>query len=73
MIKLTGIADEAGASLDVQIQAHKTLGWDSIESRIVELDGVKGNLHEVPEATFEAVCDKLAAAQMSVCGQKDHR
>ena len=44
MIKLTGIADEAGASLDVQIKAHKELGWDSIESRIVEFDGVKGNL-----------------------------
>ena len=68
MIKLTGIADEAGASLDIQIKAHQELGWDSIESRIVELDGVKGNLHEVPEATFEAVCEKLTAAKMGVCG-----
>ncbi len=53
MIKLTGIADEAGASLDVQIQAHQELGWDSIESRAVELDGVKGNLHEIPDALFD--------------------
>jgi sugar phosphate isomerase/epimerase len=68
MIKLTGIADEAGASLDVQIKAHQELGWDSIESRIVELDGVKGNLHEVPEAVFDKVCEKLAAANMKVCG-----
>jgi sugar phosphate isomerase/epimerase len=68
MIKLTGIADEAGASLDVQIQAHKTLGWDSIESRGIELEGVKGNLHEVPEATFDKACEKLAAAGMGVCG-----
>jgi len=68
MIKLTGIADEAGASIDVQIKAHQELGWDSIESRVVELDGVKGNLHEVPEATFEKVCEKLAAANMSVSG-----
>jgi sugar phosphate isomerase/epimerase len=68
MIKLTGIADEAGAPLDVQIKAHKELGWDSIESRVVELDGVKGNLHEIPEATFEKVCEKLAAENMKVSG-----
>ncbi len=68
MIKLTGIADEAGAPLDVQIKAHKELGWDSIESRGVEVDGVKGNLHEIPDATFENVCEKLAAADMTVCG-----
>jgi len=68
MIKLTGIADEAGASLDVQIQAHKELGWDSIESRVVELDGVKGNLHEIPEATFDKVVKRLEAEGMGVCG-----
>ncbi|WP_038167195.1 sugar phosphate isomerase/epimerase [Verrucomicrobium sp. BvORR106] len=68
MIKLTGIADEAGASLDVQIKAHQELGWDSIESRVIEIDGVKGNLHEVPEATFEKACETLAAANMKVSG-----
>ncbi len=68
MIKLTGIADEAGAPLDAQIKAHQELGWDSIESRGVELDGVKGNLHEIPEATFDKVCEKLAAANMTVSG-----
>jgi sugar phosphate isomerase/epimerase len=68
MIKLTGIADEAGASLDVQIKAHQDLGWDSIESRVIEIDGVKGNLHEVPEATFDKACEMLAAANMKVSG-----
>lgn len=68
MIKLTGIADEAGASLDVQIKAHQELGWDSIESRVIEVDGVKGNLHEVPEATFEKACEILANANMKVSG-----
>jgi sugar phosphate isomerase/epimerase len=68
MIKLTGIADEAGASLDVQIKAHKELGWDSIESRGVEIDGVKGNLHEIPDAIFEKVVAKLEAENMKVCG-----
>lgn len=68
MIKLTGIADEAGAPLDVQIKAHQELGWDSIESRVIEVDGVKGNLHEVPQETFDKACDLLAAAGMSVSG-----
>ncbi len=68
MIKLTGIADEAGASLDVQIKAHQELGWDSIESRVVEIDGVKGNLHEIPDAAFEKVVAKLDEAGMKVSG-----
>ncbi len=68
MIKLTGIADEAGASLDVQIKAHQELGWDSIEARGVEIDGVKGNLHEIPDAVFDKVCEKLAASSMKVSG-----
>lgn len=68
MIKLTGIADEAGASLDVQIQAHKELGWDSIESRVVDIDGVKGNLHEIPDAAFDKVVAKLDETGMKVCG-----
>lgn len=68
MIKLTGIADEAGAPLDVQIKIHKELGWDSIESRVIEVDGVKGNLHEVPEPIFEKACEMLAEANMKVSG-----
>jgi sugar phosphate isomerase/epimerase len=68
MIKLTGIADEAGASLDVQIKAHQELGWDSIESRGVEIDGVKGNLHEIPEPVFDKVCARLEEAGMKVSG-----
>ena len=68
MIQLTGIADEAGASLDVQIQAHQELGWKSIESRVVEFDGVKGNLHEIPDAVFDKVCARLAEKNMKVCG-----
>lgn len=68
MIQLTGIADEAGASLDVQIRAHKELGWNSIESRVIEVDGVKGNLHEVPEETFNKAVEILEASNMGVCG-----
>jgi hypothetical protein len=43
----------------VQIQAHQELGWDSIESRGVEIDGVKGNLHEIPDAVFDKVVARL--------------
>jgi len=68
MIKLTGIADEAGASLDVQIQAHQELGWDSIESRVVEYDGVKGNLHEIPDAVFDKVVARLEEKGMKISG-----
>ncbi|MFO0442543.1 MAG: sugar phosphate isomerase/epimerase, partial [bacterium] len=68
MIKLTGIADEAGASLDVQIQAHQELGWDSIESRGVEIDGVKGNLHEIPDAVFDKVVARLDEKGMKISG-----
>jgi len=46
---LTGIADEAGAAIDVQIKATKDLGWKSIEMRTVEATGhPKGNLHDIP-------------------------
>ena len=36
---LTGIADEAGAAIDVQIKATQELGWKSIEMRTVEVNG----------------------------------
>jgi sugar phosphate isomerase/epimerase len=68
MIKLTGIADEAGASLDVQIKAHQELGWDSIESRGVEIDGVKGNLHEIPDPGFDKVVARLEETGMKISG-----
>jgi sugar phosphate isomerase/epimerase len=68
MIKLTGISDEAGAALDVQIQAHQDLGWDSIESRGVEYDGVKANLHELPDAVFDKVVARLEERNMKVSG-----
>jgi hypothetical protein len=66
----------------VQIQAHQELGWDSIESRGVEIDGVKGNLHEIPEAVFDKVVARLAESEHEdqrlrladrQLGQKDHR
>src|SRR5512139_3945663 len=65
---LTGIADEAGAALDVQIQATRELGWQRIEMRTVEVPGhPKGNLHDIPDAAFEIVAGKLRDAGLGVC------
>lgn len=58
----TGFADEAAKDIDGQIRATLELGWKYIESRAV--DGV--NIHDLPEAAFEAVCDKLEAAGVGV-------
>jgi sugar phosphate isomerase/epimerase len=58
----TGFADEAGDSIDVQIQATLELGWSHIESRSV--DGV--NLTDVSDRTFDRVCEELAAAEVHI-------
>lgn len=60
---LTGIADEAALDIDGQIRAHKALGWDTIEARGVG----SANIHDLPEAEFETVCEKLQASSMGVC------
>jgi len=64
---LTGIADEAGASIDVQIKATLELGWRHIEARNVEVPGFPAaNIHDLPEAAFEVVAEKLAASGVGV-------
>jgi sugar phosphate isomerase/epimerase len=59
---LTGFADEAAKDLDGQIRATRELGWSYIESR--NIDGV--NLHDIPDETFDDVCEKLASAGVKV-------
>ena len=58
---LTGFADEAGASLDVQIKATLELGWKFIETR--NLGGKY--LATLTDAEFEDVCAQLDAAGIS--------
>jgi sugar phosphate isomerase/epimerase len=58
----TGFADEAGVSIDVQIQATLELGWSHIEARGV--DGV--NLTDIPDETFDQVAAKLDAAGVRI-------
>lgn len=63
----SGIADEAGANLDAQIQATQTLGWQHLEARNVEVTGFpKGNLHDIPDDAFDLVVEKLAAAGLKI-------
>ena len=66
-IYFSGIGDEAGNSIDTQIQATKELGWSHIEMRGVEVAGFpKGNIHDLPEAAFDIVAQKLHAAGVHV-------
>lgn len=55
---LTGFADEAAQDLAGQIKATQELGWNAIESR--SIDGA--NIHDMPEAAFEAACEQLDEA-----------
>lgn len=64
---LTGIGDEAGNTIDAQIEAIRELGWKQIEMRGVEVPGFpKANFHEIPEPAFEVCVGKLQAAGLGV-------
>lgn len=58
----SGISDEAGKTIDRQIQAHHELGWDHLELRMVDGE----NITAIPDAKFDEVCGKLAAADKHV-------
>jgi len=63
----TGIGDEAGNTIESQIRATLDLGWRHIEARNVEVTGYpKANLHDIPDAAFEVVVEKLGAAGVEV-------
>ncbi len=58
----SGFADEAGASIDVQIKATKEAGWKYIELR--NIDGV--NITDITDEAFDTVCQKLSDADIRV-------
>jgi sugar phosphate isomerase/epimerase len=64
---LTGIGDEAGAPLEVQIQAVQALGWGHLEMRNVQMDGLPVmNTHDLPDDAFDRLVGRLAEAGVSV-------
>lgn len=64
---LTGFADEAGESIDVQIRVTRELGWRHIEARSVQVgDFPVGNIHDIPDKAFDLVVEKLEAAGISI-------
>ena len=66
---LTGIGDEAGNALSVQIAAAQELSWSHLELRNVEVPGFPvGNVHEIAEPAFELLCEMLATAGLGVAG-----
>ena len=58
----SGIADEAGRALDVQIRAHKELGWKHIEVRMA---GDK-NLTDLPDKDFDRVLSLVQGAGLQI-------
>jgi sugar phosphate isomerase/epimerase len=58
----SGFADEAGDSIDVQIQATLELGWSNVEARSV--DGV--NLTDISDEKFDQVCEALDGAGVRI-------
>ncbi len=64
---MTGFADEASPSLDVQIRVTKELGWRDIESRNVQVDDFPaGWIHDISDAAFDRLAGKLAEAGVRI-------
>lgn len=59
---LSGISDEAGQPIEIQIKAHQELGWEHLELRMV--DGT--NITQLTDDDFDAVCRAVEAAGMKV-------
>lgn len=59
---ITGIADEASPELAGQIRAHRALGWDTLELRLVG----KTNVCELDDPGFEQARRTLQEAGMGV-------
>lgn len=58
----SGISDEAGRPIDAQIRAHRELGWNHLELRMVD----DANLTALPDDKFDEVYEKVTAAGMKV-------
>lgn len=61
-MKFSGISDEAGQAIEVQIKAHKELGWDYMELRNVDGE----NLTMMSDEKFEEVYRKVNESGLKV-------
>ncbi len=61
-MKFSGISDEAGQAIEIQIKAHKELGWEYMELRNVDGE----NLTMMSDEKFEMVYRKVNEAGMKV-------
>lgn len=61
-MKLSGISDEAGKPIAVQVKAHRELGWKCIDLRAV--DGV--NVTSVSDAKFQEIAEAITGAGLEV-------
>ncbi len=59
---VTGIADEGSLELKEQIRIHKTLGWDTLELRLIG----ERNICEIDDETFDGVYGMLEEQGMGV-------
>jgi sugar phosphate isomerase/epimerase len=67
MLYFSGIGDEAANRIDDQIRAIKTLGWENIEARGVEVPGYpKGNIHDIPDAAFDLLVSKVESSGVKI-------
>jgi len=58
----SGIADEAGSTIEQQIKAHQELGWEYIELRMVEAESIA----ILNDEKFEQIVTKLQEAGIKV-------
>lgn len=61
-MKFSGISDEAGQSIEKQIQAHKELGWEYLELRNVD----KEPIALMSDKKFDEVFEKVMASGLKV-------
>ena len=65
-LPLSGLADEAADTIEGQIAAHRALGWNRIELRLIE--GKQAGCEVLPESEFERAVELLADAGIEVSG-----
>jgi sugar phosphate isomerase/epimerase len=65
-LPLSGLADEAADHIEGQIAAHKALGWNRIELRLI--GGKQAGSDALPDADFERAVDLLGESGIEVSG-----